>query len=112
MKNSRTMYLLARARAIDKGPKKYSRFVGYALTEKELRRIFVLEGFNPAKGSIGKYIEIWEECGFVKKIAVGQEGEQVFYFVLDPTADFSLLKKIEIAYPETTETADCGVMLA
>lgn len=113
MKNGKTMYVLARATAVERGPRKFKRIVGYALTEHELKRIFVLEGFNPQKKTMSNYIDMWLEFGFVKAFNLGEEGEKVYFFVLDKGTpeDTSLIKKLELAYPDVSETADVGVMV-
>lgn len=112
MKNNKTMYLLAKARAVKAGPRKFTRFVGYALTETEIKRIFILEGFSPKKKTMADYLDLWQEAGFVKCFNVGENGEKVFFFLLDALEqdDASLLKKIELTYPNTNATADVGVM--
>lgn len=112
MKNAKTMYLLARAKATERGPRKFKRFVGYALTDAEVKRIFIEEGFNPKKKSMNSYLDMWQEVGWTKRLNLGEEGDGVYFFVLGSgTDDPSLIKKLELAYPDVTETADVGVMV-
>lgn len=114
MKNGKTMYVLARATAIERGPRKFKRFVGYALTETELKRIFVLEGFNPQKKTMTNYIDMWLEFGFVKSYnGLGENGEKVYFFILDNDSsdESGLIMKLGLKFPDASATSDVGVML-
>lgn len=112
MKNAKTMYQLARAKAIERGPRKFKRFVGYALTDAEVKRIFIEEGFNPQKKSMASYLAMWQEMEWMKRLPLGDEGDCVYFIILGSGCeDPSLLKKLEISYPDVTETKDVGVMV-
>ena len=82
MKNQKTMYLLAKARAIAEGPKAYRMMRGYALTETEVRRIYGREGFTNPK-TYDRHIGIWQEMGWVHISPVGENKENVYFFSLD-----------------------------
>ena len=42
------MYVIAKAKAIEEGPKTFRMFSGFALTEADIKRIYTREGFtNP-----------------------------------------------------------------
>lgn len=113
MKNSKTMYLLAKAKATEKGPRRFRRFIGYGLTERELKRIFAMEGFNPKKKAMESYLEMWKEFELVKAMPLGEDNSNVILFILDPTedSDMPLIKRLEVSFPDTTSTADAGVVV-
>lgn len=114
MKNFKAMYALAKAKAIDKGPRRFRKLAGFALTEEELKKIYTLEGFVPKRSVWSSHAEIWEELGWARWYAVGENGSRVLYFVLekeDPSNP-PLLSKIGMAFPDMTETDISGVVVA
>lgn len=114
MKNSKTMYLLAKAKAIEKGPRMFRRFGGYCLTEPELKKIFLMEGFNPRKKTYESYISLWKEFGLIKALTTDANGGTVFYILLDDTesSDIPLFKGLDMKFPESKETTDPGIVVA
>lgn len=82
MKNQRTMYVIAKAKAIEEGPKTFRMFSGFALTEADIKRIYTREGFtNP--NTIQKHLQIWEDVEWVVMQPVGTNKENVYFFTLD-----------------------------
>ena len=112
MKNQRSMYLIAKARAIAEGPKAYRMFRGYALTEAEVKKIYTREGFTKAQ-TIQNHIDIWKEAQWVEVLPVGNNKEPVLFFVMDDidSEDRQRHQVLKTSYPDCQESLP-GVMQA
>lgn len=99
MKNSKSMFGLAKAKAIDYGPRQYGKCAGFYLTKTELKTLFIEEGFNVSRPTMNNYIGVWRELNYV--YAVKQDGfdEPVFFFLLNDTEDGRFIFAAERAYP-------------
>ena len=92
----------------------FRRFGGYCLTEPELKKIFLMEGFNPRKKTYESYISLWKEFGLIKALTTDANGGTVFYILLDDTesSDIPLFKGLDMKFPESKETTDPGIVVA
>lgn len=113
MKNSKTMYELAKAKAIAKGPRKFRKLAGFALTESELKHLYLTEGYSPARKVWERNAALWEEIGWVKAYNVGINDEKVYYFILDPEELDSASYKIRIStsFPDMNESEFQGIVI-
>lgn len=87
MKNSIGMYNVARAKALAFGPRRYKRFAGYALTDREMYEIYLLNGFSTDKKAMKRHIEAWKQVGLVMAARVGDDENVVYFFQIDGTKD-------------------------
>ncbi len=105
MKNQKTMYALAKAKAIGEGPKTFRTLSGYALPEAEILRMYALEGFTkPA--TIEKHLTIWQELEWVDVKPVGTNRENIYFFALDDSAsdDRERHMSLRSKHPDCTES--------
>ncbi len=112
MKNQRTMYVLAKAKAIEDGPKTFRIFSGYALTEGEIKRIYTREGFTNPK-TIQRHLDIWKDAEWVVSQPVGANKESVYFFTLDDSdsVDRQRHMLLKSKFPDYDESLP-GVMYA
>ena len=99
MKNNKTMYELAKAKAIDYGPRLLGKYAGFYMTESELRILFAEEGFNIERPTMGNYVKVWRDLGRI--FAVKPEGmeEASYFFLLDDGGDLRHILAAEKTYP-------------
>lgn len=112
MKNQKTMYLLAKAKAINEGPKTYRMFTGYALTRGEVKRLYTGEGFTKPD-TFKRHIDIWVEVGWIMIQPVGPNKEDVFFFTLDDSnvSERGYHMELRTSHPECEEDLP-GVLYA
>lgn len=97
MKNANSMYALAKASAIEQGPRIAAGQYGYALSMAELTRIYAQNGFNirTRQGrppAMENHLGIWEAAG--KAHVVGQ----LIFFELSPDEQRSASQEIVAQY--------------
>ena len=105
MKNQKTMYALAKAKAIEEGPKTFRMLSGYALTEAEIRRMYAVEGFTkPA--TIDRHLAIWKDVEWVDVQPVGPNRENIFFFTLDDSTSEERERHMSLRskHPDCTES--------
>lgn len=100
MKNSSTMLAEARSIAISKGVRSFRKFAGYAITIKELKTLYLRNGFNLSRNTMQNHINIWTELGEVKGFKAGEEGDMVYFMYLDCEDDSKLREQAQEKYPE------------
>lgn len=108
MRNQKAMYAIAKAKAVSAGPRRFKRFAGYALTDKELNAVYLTEGFSANKRAMNAHVDIWKTLGFVvpAKISEG-DVEMVYFFTID---DAGLpMKALTSAYPDYNDN-NMGVL--
>lgn len=99
MKNSKTMYGLAKAKAIEYGPRQYGKCAGFYLTKGEMKTLFIEEGFNTNRPTMGNYIAVWLELGYIYTIKQDGYDEPVHFFLLDDGEDGRYIFAAERTYP-------------
>lgn len=111
MKNQKTMYRLAKARAIREGPKTFMMISGFALTEAEIRDFYTREGFTSKTAD--KHLDLWKELEWVDVKPVGGKKENVFFFTLDDSDRDERMTHMALRekFSECTESLP-GVMFA
>lgn len=86
MKSNATMHKIAKALAIELGPREYTtpsgkKIVGFFLTREELRGLFGREGFNVTTGNAWlNRIRGWEVFGDINPV-----GTTIFFLIPDTT---------------------------
>lgn len=100
MKNSSTMLAEARSIAISKGARDFRKFAGYAITQKELKVLYLRNGFNLKRDTLQRHIDIWTELDEVRGYKAGDDGEMVYFMALDYEKDSKLREKAQEKYPE------------
>ena len=86
MKSNATMHKIAKALAIELGPREYTtpsgkKIVGFFLTREELRGLFGREGFNVVSGNAWlNRIRGWEVFGDINPV-----GTTIFFLIPDTT---------------------------
>lgn len=99
MRNQKAMYAIAKAKAVSLGPRRFKRFAGYALTDKELNETYLMEGFSANKKALSAHVDVWKTLGIVipAKISEG-DVETVYFFTID---DAGLpMKALTSAFPD------------
>lgn len=113
-KNCKGMYELAKALAIQNGPRRFMKIAGYALTYSELRALYIEWGFSMKRPTMKEHLRTWEEIGWAKHFNVGADGSVVYFFLLnekDPNT-LPMLKSLTLAYPDMEKTSELnGVVL-
>lgn len=108
------MYELAKALAIQNGPRRFMKIAGYALTIAELRSLYIEWGFSMKRPTMKEHLKTWEEIGWAKHFNVGDNGAVVYFFLLDDKDPNTLpmMRSLTLAFPDMDKTEDLnGVVL-
>lgn len=107
MKNSTGMYNVARAKAVLCGPRRFKRYAGYALTDRELYELYLLNGFSTNKNAMKRHIEAWKAVNLVLPARVGEDENVVYFFQIDGTRDEDgrLKRDLCTKFPEYSDEA-------
>ena len=113
MRNLKSMYDLAKAKAIELGPRKFKKLAGFALTETELKKLYTEAGFIPKRRVWSSHCEIWEDMQWARSFKVGDEGENVIFFTLDKAdgKQASCLLTLTKKFPDMNDSGLCGVVI-
>lgn len=113
MKNSKTMYGLAKALAIEIGPRTFKTYTGYCLTQKEAEDVYRSEGFTNMN-TVSRHLDSWVQLNWVNRLNVDENAESVYFFVLDDTkAEDRILHQILVKnHPGLKDRVSQGVLTA
>ena len=101
MKNCKGMYGLARALAIEKGPRRFGRAAGYCLTYKEVKILYVSWGFSMKRKTMGDHLLTWEDLGWVKRYQNGEGDSAVYFFLFEENSEtIPLVREVEMRFQD------------